>query len=200
MKSSIPRLCLAACGFLLALALQAAAAAAAQTPSASAATTATTAAAPDLAMMTAAEQVRGEMAAGIINGREHADAALARLKALASPMKLPVDPGAEFGYAAIDVGRRLIAAGKPSEAEMFFRAAEASLAAVVLKTPDTQSWDKAQMLQQLSLIRSHYLNNAVQAKADIEQAIALQPSDAALQREKALLVGEHSNLFTGGAR
>jgi hypothetical protein len=137
------------------------------------------------------------MVTGIVSGSVQASAALAQLQGLTAPMGLPVDPAGDFGYAAVDVGHRLIAAGKPAEAQIFFKAAEAALKAVVLKTPDAQAWDKAQFLQQLSLIHDQYLNSPVQAKADIEQAIALQPNDALLLQQRALLLSEHSNLFTG---
>jgi hypothetical protein len=137
------------------------------------------------------------MVAGVVNGSVQANAALAQLQGLTAPMGLPVDPAADFGYAAIDVGHRLIAAGRPDVAGIFFKTAETSLAAVVLQTPDTQAWNKAQYLQQLAMIRDRYLNNPVQAMADIEQALALQPNDALLQQDKAMFVSEHGNLFTG---
>jgi hypothetical protein len=165
---------------------------AAQTPTAPTATT------PAFNLMIAAQQVRSDMVAGIVKGSEPPDAALARLKGLPLPMKVSIDPTADFGYAAIDVGHRLMAAGRPAEAEAFFRAAERALAAVVLKTPDTQAWDKAQILQQLSLIRGRYLKDVVQAKADLDQAMALQPNDPLLRQLSALLVKEHGNPLTGG--
>jgi hypothetical protein len=176
---------------------------AAQTPPSTYTAPAITAAAtpgPSLSSLAAAQKVRSALVTSIVNGSVQVDTALAQLKGLTAPMGLPVDPAADLGFAAIDVGHRLLAAGKPAEAEKFFRAAEVSLAAVVLKTPDMQAWDKAQYLQQLSLIRSHYLNNAVQAKGDIEQAIALFPNDLSLQQARALLISEHSNLFSGGTR
>jgi hypothetical protein len=207
MKSSVLRFCVAAFGCLLPPALRAGSADATGAPDASqkAATTtlATVAIVATGAVLSAdpqmaAQQVRSTMVAGIVNGGLQADVALAELQGLTKPMGLPADPAADFGYAAIDVGHRLIASGKPAAAEIFFKAGEASLAALVLQTPDTQAWNKAQLLQQLSLLRSHFLNNPVQAKADIERAIALQPNDALLQRQQALLMNEHSNLFAGG--
>jgi hypothetical protein len=154
-------------------------------------------AAPSLNALTAACQMRADMVAGIVKGTEKPDAALARLKRLSSPMGFSIDPEAELGYAAIDIGHRLLSAGKPVEAEIFFKAAEQPLAAAVKKTPETQPRDKAQFLQQLALIRGRYLNNAVQAKADIEQAIVLQPKDEGLQQNRAQLARDHGRLFTG---
>jgi len=152
----------------------------------------------DVTSLLAALKVRSAMAAGIVTGSEDADAALARLKGLTSPMGLQADPDVDFGFAAIDVGQRLVAATQPAEAEKFFRAAEASLAAVVQKTPDADAWNKAQYLQQLALIRADYLNNAAQAKTDIEQAIALQPGNKVFKEQRAMLASRHGNLFTGG--
>jgi hypothetical protein len=172
----------------------------AQTQTAATAATTTAPMTPSLTALVTAQQVRSVLVASIVNGSMQANAALVQLQGLTAPMGLPVDPAADFGYAAIDVGHRLIAAGSPVAAGVFFRAAETSLASVVLQTPDAQAWNKAQFLQQLALIRDHYLNNPVQAMADIKQAIALQPNDAWLQQEKAMFVNEHGDLFTGATQ
>ena len=139
--------------------------------------------------------LRQAMTDNILQGSEKPAAAIDRLKAYGSPSGLKIDPDADFAFAAIDVGHRLIAAGKPTEAELFFQAAEKSLVAVLSRTPDTQPQAKAQYLENLSVIRGHYLNEVGQARLDIEQAIALQPDDNHLQTVRQNLAREHAEFF-----
>ncbi|MDE2107502.1 MAG: hypothetical protein KGL39_60470 [Patescibacteria group bacterium] len=101
-------------------------------------------------------QLRGDMAGTVASGSEKPGAAIARLKANASPSGLKIDHDADFAFAAIDVGKRLIAAGKATEAEQFFLEAEKSLSLVVGKTPDTSAQDKAMFLEKLAWIRRRY--------------------------------------------
>ena len=138
--------------------------------------------APDAKFLTDALELRADMAEAVKQKAETPEAALARLKAHASPSGLKLDRDADFAFAAIDVGQRLIAASKPDEAESFFLEAEKSLEAVIKMTPDTAARDKAMLLQNLAFIHGHYLDKASQAKTDIDQAIALQPGDTYLQK------------------
>lgn len=139
---------------------------------------------------------RSELVASITDGKETPAAALARLKSRKAPGGLDnIDPAADLGLAAIDIGHRLIAAGKPDEAEKFFAEAEKSLDQMVKRTPDSAARDKALFLRKLSFIRGRYLNKVAQAKADIEQAIALQPEDKGLQRVKDDLAKDNAEHF-----
>lgn len=139
---------------------------------------------------------RGDLVAGIVAGKETPAAALARLRNQKAPGGLNnIDPAADLGIAAIDIGQRLIAAGKPDEAGKFFTEAEKSLDGVVRKTPDASAQDKALYLRKLAHIRGRYLNKVAEAKTDIEQAIALQPEDKGLQRVKEDLAQENAEHF-----
>ena len=140
-------------------------------------------------------KLREEVTAGVMAGTEKVESAIARLKAHASPSGLKVDHDADFSYAAIEVGLRLIAKGYYAEAEKLFQAAETALGVVLAKTPDTAPRDKAMYLQNLSSIRGRYLNNPVQAKADIEAAMVLQPDDKSFQSARDQLVAEHTLTF-----
>lgn len=142
---------------------------------------------PDAKSLTDAVKLRGDMADAVRNGSEKPEIALARLKKEQSPTGLKLDADADFAYAAIDIGRRLIATGKPAEAEKFFAEAEKSLDAVVKKTPDTSARDKAQYLQTRATIRANYLNKLAEGKADLDAAIALAPDDKRLQQLRKLL-------------
>ena len=150
---------------------------------------------PTLQTMNEALKLRSDMAAAIVQGSEKPAAALTRLRGQASPSGLKTDAAADFGFAAIDMGHRLIAAGKPAEAELFFQAAEKSLMMFLRKTPDTEAQQKAQCLQQLAFIRGRYLNNPAQARADLEQAITLLPDDKTLQAARDHLASERAEHF-----
>ena len=140
-------------------------------------------------------KLRGDTAAVVAKGDEKPASAIARLKAHESPSGLRIDRDADFAFAAIDVGQRLIAAGKHAEAEEFFREAEKALIKMVKKTPDTATTEKAQYLSKLALIRANYLNNATQAKADLEDAKKLRPDDKYLDGLRDSLGSEHGDVF-----
>lgn len=156
---------------------------------------ATPAATPELQAMQAGLTLHSDAAAGVISGSEKSAPVIARLKAQGSPSGLKIDKEADFAFAAIDVGQRLIAAGKPAEAEEFFLEAEKSLDKAVKKTADAQTHDKAMFLEKLSMIRGLYLNKADQATADIDQAIALQPEDGNLKKSKDRLERDRGDRF-----
>ena len=149
----------------------------------------------DLKLFTDAQKLRDDSATAISNGAETPDSIMARLQASDSPTGLKIDHDADFAFAAIGIGQRLIAARHPAEAEKLFLEAEKRLVLAVQNTPDKTPQIKAQFLTKLSFIRGNYLGNAVQAKADIEQAIALQPDDKDLQQMKATLLSGNAELF-----
>jgi len=140
-------------------------------------------------------KLRADMADAIVGGREKCADALRRLKTCAVATGLKIPRSADFGFAAMDVGQRLLRAGHPSEAEVFFRESEESLAQAVTQTPDTEARDKAQLLRKLSFLRGRYLNKVPQARADIERAIALQPADLDLKIARASLATENADYF-----
>lgn len=145
--------------------------------------------AADGKIMADALKLRSDLASAVVSGDIKPEAAIEQLRAAVSPSDLKIDPDAGFAFAAIDVGQRLVAAGKPIEAEKFFLQAEASLDQLVKRTPDTQAKDKAMFLRKLSLIRGNFLNKRNQAKADIDRALTLQPEDKSLQKARDLLAG-----------
>jgi hypothetical protein len=138
---------------------------------------------------------RKAMTENILKGSEGPAAAVDRLKGLSSPTGLKIDRDADFAFAAMDLGQRLIAAGKADAAVLFFQAAETSLVLLVTRTPDTQPQAKAQYLENLAFIRGNYLNEAAQARLDIEQAIALRPDDTHLQEARRNLARDHAEFF-----
>lgn len=153
------------------------------------------AAAASAKLMTDALALRSAAAVAVANGTEPPDAAIIRLRNEASPSGLKIEAAADFAFAALDVGQRLIAAGKPAEAEVFFREAEKSLDQAVKKPPDTAANDKVQFLSALALLRSRYLNQAAQAKADLDAARKLKPDDRQLESLRDTLGKEHGEVF-----
>lgn len=158
-------------------------------------TPADTAVAASAKIMADALKLREGITSAIVSGDIKSEAAIGQLQAANSPSGLKAEPDADFGYAAIDIGQRLVAAGKAAEAETFFQAAEQSLESLVQRKADAQAREKAQLLAKLSRIRSQYLKKAAQAKADIEQAIALQPEDKGLQQARANLARTNAQVF-----
>lgn len=145
----------------------------------------------DAATMKAALALREDTVKAVREKRDTVGGALARLKVQASPSGLRLDRDADFAFAAIDVGQRLVADGDPESAEKFFREAEKSLVAVIRKTPDSAARDKAAFLHKRALVRSQFLGKAKEAKADLDAALALRPDDKHLRRQKERLVIEH---------
>jgi hypothetical protein len=145
--------------------------------------------------MVAALRLRITLANEIFSETTKPEEGLAKLRADLSPSGLRIDSDADFSYAAIDVGQRLLALGKGKEAGLFFQAAEKSLDSAVKKTPNAQAKDKAQYLQKLALIRGSFLNNPDQARIDIEQAIALQPDDKFLKQARSNLARTNATAF-----
>jgi hypothetical protein len=131
--------------------------------------------------LTDALKLRVDMAGAVTNGSEKPDAAIARLQASASPTGLKLEHDADFAMAAIDVGHRLVAMGKPTEAGQFFQKAESSLTAVLSRTLDTDVAGKVQYLANRAFIRAKFLNEPILAKKDLDAALLLKPDDCYLQ-------------------
>jgi tetratricopeptide (TPR) repeat protein len=155
---------------------------------------------PGLQALLDAIEFRKEMTAGIISGAETADAAVARLKAQHLDPQLQIDPDGYFALAASDVGERLVPARKGPDAQVFFLAARKALAAAINNTPDARPTEKAQYLSQLAFILYRRLNAIPAAKAAIEQAIALDPTNENLVRLRAQMASEHASIFTAATK
>ncbi|MDB6169687.1 MAG: hypothetical protein JWM88_2551 [Verrucomicrobia bacterium] len=157
------------------------------------------AALPEANPLVIAMKVRSEMAARIMNGTEKPPEALIRLRTLDSPSGLAIDPDASLAYAARDIGNRLLSAGKRVEAEEFFRESEKALTTVIDRTPAQSSRERADLLSSRARLRAEYLNEAIAARADIDEAIQLVPDDAALKQLRAVLASSRSEFFKDSA-
>ena len=151
--------------------------------------------APDLKPVTDALKFRTDMAASVGSGAEASDAAVIRLKAQTAPSGLQIDPDADFAIAAVDIGQRLIAAGKPAGAAAFFQEAEKSLTLMIQKTPDKSALEKAQYFSMRANIRAQFLNEPAAAKTDIDAAISLQPNNAYFTQLRAVLASSRAEFF-----
>lgn len=136
---------------------------------------------PGDGLLTAAQN-RASLASEVEDSVESAQKALKELQTLKNPTGLPVGKDAGLGMAATDIGHHLLAAGKPTAAEVFFQAAEVSLSRAVEDTADEQAKEKAQYLQSLAQIRGNYLGKQKEAQEGMAAAAELQPDDEHLQR------------------
>lgn len=144
--------------------------------------------------------MRQGLVASIANNTTTAAAAISQLQALSSPTGMHyASPAADFAYAAIDVGHGLLATGSPANAVIIYKAAETALTALVAQTLDNNARDKAQYLQALAFIQGRYLGEVVQAKSNIDQALALQPGDKSLISVRGILASEHADVFIATA-
>ena len=137
-------------------------------------------------------KLREDMAGAIAAGGQKADEALLQLKAQPS---LFGDSDASLALAAADVGQRLWAAGKAAEAGVFLRAAEASLAQKIDRTPDASAPEKAQYLAMRAFLRARHLNEAALAKADLDAAEKLAPNDPYLTSLRSSLASDKAEQF-----
>jgi hypothetical protein len=162
-----------------------------------AATALTLAAEESAAMKTmqAALKFRAEMAMAVGKNAEAPQSALKRLRDSGAASGMAVGRDADLGYAALDVGHKLLAIGRPDAAEVFFRAAELAFEQVANRTPRAQAREKAQYLQKLALVRGNFLNKPAQAKADIDDAILLQPEDKSLEQSRRQLARGRGEQF-----
>ncbi|HEY4256693.1 MAG TPA: hypothetical protein VGM66_05725 [Candidatus Udaeobacter sp.] len=144
--------------------------------------------------------LRETAAAAIMSGTEKPAEVIVQLKANASPSGLSAEANADFGMAALDIGQRLVAQSKLAEADIFFRECEKSFIVASAKVADADARGKAMILQKLALIRSCYLGEPAQAKADIEAAIKLQPSEKYFQNFRNGLFKDQAQALNNSAQ
>lgn len=144
--------------------------------------------------------MRQGLVASIANNTTTAAAAISQLQAISSPTGMHyASPAADFAYAAIDVGHGLLATGNPASAVIIYKAAETALTTLIAQTSNGSARDKAQYLQALAYIQGRYLGEVVQAKSNIDQAIALQPGDRSLIAVRGILASEHADVYVATA-
>lgn len=148
-----------------------------------------------LETMKAALQFRADLVAAVGRDAETPASALQRLRDNGSASGLATARDVDLGYAALDVGHRLLALRRPDAAEVFFRAAEEGFELASNRTPRTLAREKAQYLEKLAVVRGNYLNKIAQAKADIDEAIQLQPNDKSLGESRSLLARGRGEQF-----
>lgn len=146
-----------------------------------------------LETMRAARELRQELSLSVSQGAQTSGKALATLRSTKGASGRAGSADADLAFAALDIGYRLMALERPDAAEDFFRAAAQSFAVELNRT--TPAKERAQLLQQLALIRGRFLGKIDQAKADIDEAIRLQPSDTSLKETRALLARGHGEHF-----
>lgn len=131
--------------------------------------------------------LRAEITRAAIEGKLPVGELLAQLRSAKSPSGLSINADVDVAYAAIDIGRRLIAAGKPEIAETFFAEAEKALDKAIKNKSESTPKEKAQWLGKLAGVRGTYLGKTKEAQADIEAALVLQPEDKMLKRVQKTL-------------
>ena len=138
---------------------------------------------------------RKAIAESVLNGTS-AESALAQLRGTKSISGLPVPSvDADIGFAANDIGLRLLSAGKPEAAEKFFREAEQALAKAVKETPDEDAASKAEYLSALSFVRAQFLNKKAEAKADLDEVLRLKPDHPTAKQARERLVNSAPEIF-----
>lgn len=144
-----------------------------------------------------ARDLRQKLALSVSQNAETTAKALATLRSTRSTSGRSISADSDLAYASLDVGYRLLALERPDAAEEFFRAAEQAFEAEYSRR--SLARDKAEVLQHLAVIRGRFLGKIDQAKADIAEAINLQPDDAALKEARSLLErGQSKNIKSGG--
>lgn len=128
-----------------------------------------------------AQQMRVELASDVASGKETPENALTRLRTVDLPAGLQGDPDVTFAHGAIDVGQRLDAAEKKTEAGRFFQAAEETLSSVLGRTSDDDVAAKVQVLSSRAFIRAQFLRRVPEAIGDLDAAQKLAPDDPYLR-------------------
>jgi hypothetical protein len=137
-----------------------------------------------------AQAFRAAMVGNVSNGSQDPATALRELSARANASGFGIDGSADFAFAAVDIGRRLIALHKPVEAEAFFQSAESALTAVIDRTSDALAKEKVQYLETRSGIRAEFLNKLSEARSDLDAALKISPDDKRLQQRSRLLTAD----------
>jgi len=130
---------------------------------------------PDL---NAAAKDRASLAVSVVSGAIKAPVAVARLRNSAKEAAFVGDRDEDFAFSAIDVGNRLIAAGKSSEAEQFFRAAETALTSSLAARSGKE---KARPLATRAMLRARFLGDQDGAEKDAAEALVLVPDDQGIK-------------------
>jgi hypothetical protein len=146
-----------------------------------------------LEALQAARSFRQELALSVSQNLQTSGQALAMLRSNKGASGRAAAADDDFAYAALDVGYRLLALERPAAAEEFFLAAEQGLTVVANRS--TQLRERAEHLRQLALIRGRFLSRVAQAKADIEEAIRLQPDDSSFRESRALIARGRGESF-----
>lgn len=139
---------------------------------------------------------RQDLANAVAAGTQTAEAALAELKAQSAQAG---DSDASLASAAADIGHRLRATGRATDASVFFAAAEESLSKMIDRTPDAEAALKAHYLANRAFLRALGLNKAALAKADLDAALKLAPNDPYLVSLRAALASDKAEQFRNTA-
>lgn len=147
----------------------------------------------------AAIEYRAAMTEAIATFKEDPTAALARLQNSEVIKAQSSESDRDLAVAAIDIGHRLISLGHPSAAEAFFRLADKTLTSALSREKAASGGkEKAQYLKHRAHVRGNFLSRPEQARADIDEAIALQPDDQSLKETRARLARGHGEKFKPG--
>lgn len=144
----------------------------------------------DYEALQAAQQRRVELAGDVASGGTTPESALAELRTVTLPARFQGDADSAFAHAAIDVGQRLIAAEKRTEAGRFFDAADESLSSVLERTLDSDVAMMVQLLSSRAFIRAQFLNRIPESIADLDAAQKLVPDDPYLQDLRRQLLSD----------
>lgn len=112
-----------------------------------------------------------------------------------APCGLEVDGNTGLALAAMDIGQRLLVVRRAETAEAFFRVAEQALNDAIAARGKDEAGMKANLLQKRALIRNRYLGKLLEARADLEEALRLQPESRELKRSFDLLRSEKAEIF-----
>lgn len=140
--------------------------------------------------LVAARQYRETVVADIVAGRAQPEDALTRLKSRRAASAQGLDSEADLGLAAMGIGQRLLAAGRPDKAEKFFLEAERSLDTAIKRLSDSAAGQKAMLLKNLAFIRTQYLGKSAVAQDDLTEAARLRPNDEQLKSLRRTLAKE----------
>lgn len=139
-------------------------------------------------------QLRESLTAAIVAGDEKPEAALGRLQEHPAPTGLALRRDTEYALAVVEIGQRLLAADRPTEAEAFFREGERALGAALRNLRREDSHERLMVLRKRAQVRGRYLGMGREAQADFEEAIALKPDDKAIARQRDLLLSVYPDL------
>jgi hypothetical protein len=140
-------------------------------------------------LATPAWQAREDATKAVLNGRS-SDEGIGLLRAGLAAAPGTAKNSLEFGWAAIDVGMRLVEGNKLKEAAAFFGAAEQALVAAAAGFSDRESSDHAQALYALAHVRVTYLHKYVEADDAFQEANRLAPDDETIKQAKQRFDGQ----------